>query len=110
MYSTVFLLLFIAFYLLYNLSERVVLKNKSRLLAYFGRRIWLTRTISLLLTLIASFLLIWRLGTGAGIFSIVLVLMACGSLIVVLSPLQYFRLRHLLVFYGCLIAFEIFVF
>jgi hypothetical protein len=110
MYSTVFILLLIAFYLLYNLSQRVPSKNKPARAIYFRERIILTRMLSLILILVTSVLLINRLGIGAGIFCAMLLLMVCASFVVVLSPLRYIRWHHLLAIYFFSIVLETFIF
>jgi len=110
MYSTVIALIFLAFLLLYNLSK----KNK-----WEGRPEWakkmvsgklLSRSVSMVLLLISLFLLILFTGTGAGIFTFIVVLMAVGSLIVLLSPFRYITARHLIILYGLSLIFEIIIF
>jgi len=110
MYSTVIALIFLAFLLLYNLSR----KNK-----WEGRPDWakkmesdklLSRGISVALMVISLFLLIFFSGTGAGIFAFMVVLMALGSLIVLLSPFRYINARHLVILYVLSLIFETIIF
>jgi len=110
MYSTVIALIFLAFLLLYNLSR----KNK-----WEGRPDWakkmesdklLSRGISAALMVISLLLLIFFSGTGAGIFAFIVVLMAVGSLIVLLSPFRYVNAKHLVIFFVLSLIFEIIIF
>jgi len=110
MYSTVFLLLFAAFYLFYNLSARIKITDKPTFLTYLTQRPRLSRQIGLGLVIVAFAVLITQLGVGAGIFGLIVALMGVGSLIVILTPFRYFRLIYLLLIYGCIVVFEVLIF
>lgn len=110
MYSTVFFLLFAAFYLFYNLSTRVKITGKPAFLAYLEQRPSLSKWTALSLALLVCILLIKALGLGAGVFGFVVALMGAGSLIVSLAPFRYFRMKQLLLIYGCMVIFEVFIF
>lgn len=110
MLSTVFLLLLISFYLLYNLSGRVKVANKTGYLSFLRQHRLLSRIISFALILLSGLLLIWQLGLGAGVFGLIVILMSTGSLIVVLIPLRQLRLPQVLACYLLCIVFEVFIF
>ncbi|QEC51838.1 hypothetical protein EDD80_102407 [Anseongella ginsenosidimutans] len=110
MFSTVFLLVFIGFYLQYNLSRKIKIRNKPSYLVFMERHVLLSRIAGAAAALLALVLLIVRLGLGSGIFGFGVVLMCMASLIVTLTPFRYLRWGHLAALYGGLAVFEIFIF
>jgi len=110
MFSTIFLLLLISFYLLYNLSARVKAANSTVYLSYLRKHRLLSRVVSFALILVSGLLLIRQLGLGAGVFGLIVILMSTGSLIVALTPLRYLRLPHVLACYLLCIVFEVLIF
>lgn len=111
MYSTVFLLLLMAFYLLYSRSARVkVVNNKTAVLNTLHKYRRLSLFLSMLLLSLAGILGVYLLGVGAGIFGCIVVLMGVGSLVIILAPFRYFRMAHLFVLYMFLLVFEVFIF
>lgn len=110
MYSTIFLLMFMAFFLLYNRSKRVKIGRKPGYLVRLEQHTLLSRLGSAGLSLASLGLLIRMLGTGSGIFGFIVILMCVGSLVVVLAPFRYLRAWQLAAVYAALLLFEIFIF
>lgn len=110
MYSTIILLLFFAFLLLYNLSKKSKWEGKPQLAVQLETRKTLSRGISFSLMLVACLLLIFMIGTGAGIFAFIVIQMAMGSLIVLLFPFHYITAKHVVILYLLFIGFESFIF
>ena len=106
MFSTIFLLLFVSFYLQYNTSRRVKKRDKPAYLTYMERRVFLSGVISLIAAVLALWLLILQLGAGAGAFGFAASLMCAGGLVVTLAPFRYLKLPHIAALYLGLLMFE----
>ena len=88
-----FFLTFLGFYMFYNTSQRAKLNRTN------GLEIWVqdhhqpAKYTGGFLFLVALILCILHVGVGSGIFSFLVMLMTVGSLIILLSPLQYINFR-----------------
>nr|WKN34853.1 hypothetical protein K4G66_20985 [Tunicatimonas sp. TK19036] len=88
-----FFLTFLGFYMFYNTSQR------AKLIRTNGLEIWVqdhhqpAKYAGGFLFLVALILCILQFGVGSGIFSFFVMLMTVGSLIILLSPLQYINYR-----------------
>ncbi|SEL26161.1 hypothetical protein [Parapedobacter koreensis] len=110
MYSTLYLLVVIAFYLRYNRSQRSRLSGKPAYLKTLEQRRGVSDGLSMVLMAAALTGLMGLLGVGSGAFSFVVVLMSVGCLVVVLAPFRYLRLTHLCLLYITAAAFELLLF
>ena len=110
MYSTVFLMVFGAFFLQYNLSGKARFGQRPRWLVDLGQHRKGTHWLSLMLAMVALVILVVSLGLGSGAFAFAVVLMAAGSLAVALAPLRLMRLPQVVALYGLMVALELVVF
>ena len=110
MYSTITLLVFIAFLLLYNLSKKNHWTNKPVWAKKIESDKVLSRGLSFAIMGISLLMLTFLTGIGSGIFTFFLMLMAMGSLIVLLNPFQYLAIKHVVILYGICLVFEFIIF
>lgn len=110
MFSTAFFLAFTGFYLQYNLSRKVKMRNKPAYLTYIETHVLLSRIAGIAAMAMALLLLILKLGAGSGIFGFGAVLMLAGCLIVTLAPFRYLRPAFIVTLYLGLTALEILFF
>ena len=110
MYTIIVLLVFIAFLLLYNLSKKTEWSNKPVWASYFEKKRSLSTVLSALLIIIAAFLLELENGIVSGIFSLVVILMAMGSLIVLFFPFRYVSVKQMALLVLLFIVFEQLIF
>jgi len=59
---------------------------------------------------IALLVMIIITGTGAGIFNFLVILMAMGSLVVLIPPFQYLAAKHVVILYMMCLIFEFIIF
>lgn len=110
MYTTIVLLLFFAFLLLYNLSKKSKWETKTDWIIKMASQPLLTRVISFSIMLISCLVLICLNGLAAGIFGFIVMLMAMGSLIVLLFPFHYLSAKHIVILYMLFAGLELFIF
>lgn len=110
MYSTITLLVFLAFLLLYNLSKKSHWENKPAWAKRIEKDKVLSRSLSFFIMGISLLLLTFLVGIGSAIFTFLVILMAMGSLIVLLNPFQYLSAKHLVVLYVICLVFEFIIF
>jgi hypothetical protein len=110
MYTSIVLLVFIAFLFLYNLSKKTEWSDKPVWVAYFEKRRMLSTIISAVLMLIAGGLLVWGTNMTSGLFSLIVILMAMGSVIVLLFPFRYVSVKQIALLFLIFIAFEQLIF
>ncbi|GGD70399.1 hypothetical protein [Maribacter cobaltidurans] len=88
MYTFIFTLAFIGFYLCYATSKRMVIANN------FGFEEWcyennlISNSIGVTSLLSAASTSIFLWGWGTGLFTFIIVLMTVGSIIIILQPLR----------------------
>lgn len=93
MTTLIVFLTFLGFYLFYNTSRKADL-NRTRVLEKWVQHHHQAGKVTGLLLFAASLILcILHFGVGSGIFSFFVALMTVGSLIVLLSPLQYLNYK-----------------
>jgi len=110
MYSTICLLIFTAFYLFYNTSQKRKNEPKPQWAKALAARRSLSRSGSILL-LIAAWIIVANLqGLGAGTFAFGTYLMAMASLIVLINPFRYLQWKHVLGIFVCCLFFECLIF
>ncbi|HEY9561095.1 MAG TPA: hypothetical protein VIR29_09955 [Anseongella sp.] len=110
MFSTAFLLIFMGFYLQYNLSGKVKSRHKSSYLVYMEQHALLSRALGVAAAVAGLIIMVARLGVGSGLFGFVVVLMSVGCLIVALAPFRFLRWRHLAGLYLGSVCFEVLIF
>jgi len=110
MYSTIILLLFIAFLFFYNTSKKSRWPDKPAWATYFEKRKQLSLLISSILMMLSCLTLVYQDGTVAGVFSFIVVLMAMGCLIVLLFPFRYLSIPKILLLYVVFAGVELFIF
>jgi hypothetical protein len=110
MYTTVVLLLFLAFLLLYNTSKKSKWPDKPAWANYLEYHKPLSAAIAGLLVIISAVILIVLSGSVSGIFSLIVILMAMGSLTVLVFPFRYLSVNHVVLLFVVFIAFEQLIF
>lgn len=110
MYTIIVLLVFIAFLFLYNLSKKTEWSDKPAWAAYFEKKRILSTVLSAILILIAGVLLENDNGMVSGIFSLIVILMAMGSVIVLLFPFRYVSVKQMALLFLVFIVFEQLIF
>jgi len=110
MYTIIVLLVFIAFLFLYNLSKKTEWSDKPACAAYFEKKRILSTVLSAILILIAGVLLENDNGMVSGIFSLIVILMAMGSVIVLLFPFRYVSVKQMALLFLVFIVFEQMIF
>ncbi len=92
-----------------NTSGRVSRPDKSLLTEYLRAYPSGSKIIASGIFLLASVLCAVLLGTGSGLFASVVILMAVGSVTVLLFPFRYFGRNAVIVIYGICLLFEIMI-
>ena len=109
MITTTFLLLLIAFEICYLTSRQYKQTNPPAYVARVVANKNQFRVLALLLCLIATAIVVVKLGWASGSAAIIFGLMAAGSLIVTLQPFRYFRFTTILALYFAVLLLEIFI-
>jgi hypothetical protein len=110
MYTIIVLLVFVAFLLLYNLSRKTEWSDKSALVRYFEQRRILSTVTSAVLVLIAGTLLVIDNNMASGLFSLIVIFMAMGCVIVLLFPFRYVSVKQMALLFVIFIVFEQLIF
>jgi len=109
MITTIFLLLLITFEIWYLTSKQFKQANPP---AYVAKIISHTKRFRIgasLLFMVATALLIIKLGWASGLAAVITGLMAAGSLVVVVQPFRYVRIATLVMLYLSILLLEIFI-
>jgi hypothetical protein len=110
MISIAFLILFMAFYILYNTSQKVI---KSPV---FGFETWAhknnkkAKLLGITLLFASCFLLCLSFGFGAGMLLFFVVLMTFGSLVIMLTPIQITKPKSIVFIFLIALFTEFFIF
>jgi hypothetical protein len=110
MYTNIIFLVFIAFLFFYNTSKKNNWSDKPEWARHLANRKSQSVFLAAMILTLACGLLIYLNGTVAGIFSFIVIIMAMGSLIVLLFPFRYLSFRHVTLVYFVLIVFELLIF
>lgn len=110
MYTTIILLIFIAFFFLYNTSKKSKWEDKPKWASHLEQREKQSVFISAALMLIACIILISINGTVSGIFTFILINMAMGNLIVLLFPFRYISIKQTALLFLLFVVFEQLIF
>lgn len=85
---------FLGFFMLYNTSRKAKLSVTGVFEKWLQQHVTFARTTGLLLIVWAFILLAIKQGVAVGIITAFVLLMAAGSLIVMIAPFHYLRLKH----------------
>jgi len=110
MYTTIVLLIFVAFLFLYNTSKKSKWSDKPAWASNFEHQKMLSVAISAILMLLACVLLIYDNGLVSGIFSFVVIVMAMGNIIVLLFPFRYLSITQTALLFLLFAVFEQLIF
>ena len=91
MVTLLLLLMFVAFYLFYNTSQKAELSRTYRLERWAQDHLLASKGIGLAMFLLALCLCIVHLGVGSGTFAFVVILMTVASCVVLFAPLRYVK-------------------
>lgn len=94
-YTSSVICCFMGFFMLYNTSRKAKLSNAGRFEKYLQDNPVNALIAGLLLIVTSFIMLAVKLGIGAGILTSFLLLMLAAGLVVTIAPLQYFKLRHI---------------
>ncbi|MCV9386128.1 hypothetical protein [Reichenbachiella ulvae] len=97
-----------AFYIVYHTSKRAVPTRFLKIERWFYYNETKTKSLSIMLLFIALSLAIILWGVAAGVLTFFVVLMTWGSLIVILSPIRVFTIKHLSVLFLLSLFSELF--
>ena len=95
-YTSSVICCFTGFFMLYNTSRKAKLSGTGRFEKYLQANPSIARPAGLLLIIVSMMLLVLKMGIGVGLLSAFLLLMVAAGLVVVIAPLHYFKLRHVL--------------
>lgn len=110
MIATALLIVFMGFYMFYFTSQRAMVTVP------FGLKHWVkahekwSKTMSLTLFIMAYILLWVSYGFASGTLFLFIILMALGSLIIILNPIRMLKLNHIIAFYVLMLIFDIFLY
>ncbi|WP_257669906.1 hypothetical protein [Parapedobacter tibetensis] len=96
MITTITILIFLGFFLLYHTSQKAVLSSSLKIAAWIHTYPKSGKRMGLSLLAAAILLCLVYLGIGAGLFSFFVILMTMGSLIVILTPLRLINWKVLI--------------
>lgn len=109
MFVSIFLFHLLAFFLLYNLSQKAKWKGKSPFLNRMEQQPRASRLYAFLLFLLGLGLLLWQLSWGSALAAAIFMLMAAGSVVVCFFPFRYFSLKSVLILYMLFFMLELFL-
>ncbi|MEN7548794.1 hypothetical protein AAG747_12810 [Rapidithrix thailandica] len=93
MVTIIFFIAFLGFYVFYNTSKKADLNRSGKLELWVQNHLQYSKYIGSFLLIVTLVVSIIHFGVGSGIFAFFVTLMTVGSLIIVLSPLQYVTIR-----------------
>jgi hypothetical protein len=109
MITTIFLLLLISFEIWYLTSSQYKPRHPSVYISKIisnGKKL---RIGAAVLFFVANALMIFQLGWASGIAAAIVGIMAAGSLIVVLQPFGYMRIKTISILYFTVLLLEFFI-
>lgn len=109
MYTSIFFLLFIAFLLLYNTSPKVIVNKENKTLQILRCRKQLSYRLAIILAVISLVVLLNYNGIGSGSIAYIIMVMAVGCLVVLLSPFNFISWRMVMLIYHVSLFIEIFL-
>jgi len=103
-------LTFIAFYLLYGTSKKMVAVSELGTGKWKCKNKKIAQLASLALMILSLGLSCYYWGLGSGTFSFFILLMTVASLVILLAPLRLLNYSFLGILFLCFILFETFLF
>lgn len=85
---------FLGFFMLYNTSRKAKLSATGTFEKWLQQHVTFARATGLLLIVWGFILLALKQGVAVGIITAFVLLMAAGSLIVMIAPFHYLKLKH----------------
>ena len=110
MISTILLILFLSFYVLYNTSKKVAIYPHLKIENLVQQHSKIAKLIGLVFLLITLYLMIQILGGASGTLIFFIALMTIGSIIILLAPLKYITYKNLALFFVLSICIEFLLF
>lgn len=110
MATLISLLTFIAFYLLYGTSKKMVAVGELGIEKWTGENKKIAQIASMALMIFSLGLSCFYWGLGSGVFTFLILLMTVASLVILLAPLRLLNYRFLGVLFLCSILFETLLF
>ncbi|TYP98144.1 hypothetical protein C7447_103314 [Tenacibaculum adriaticum] len=110
MISTILLVLFLGFYVLYSTSKKVTIDPHFRIENIIQQNTKTAKLIGLVFLLITLYLMIQILGVASGTLIFFIALMTIGSIIILLAPLKYITYKNLALFFVLSICIEFLLF
>ena len=107
MTSTLIILCFLAFYILYLTSKRVVMDSQLPIEQWVSKHDYLAKATGLILLFCTLALSMTGFGVGSGIFLFFILLMTIGSFVIILAPLKIINYPTTLVLIGLLLIIEL---
>ncbi|KJD32097.1 hypothetical protein PK35_11710 [Tamlana nanhaiensis] len=98
---------FLAFYVLYNTTKRVVITPHLGFEKHIQQNIKSSKIIGLMLLLIALVFNVISFGLGVGTLFFFIVLMTFGSLVILLAPLKLINTKTLVLFFIATLILEL---
>lgn len=96
MYTFFLLISFSGFFLLYNTSGKARLSTVGTAERWIQGNAKTAKPLGIALILVSFLLFIWKDGLGAGTISALLLLMLAAALTVVIAPLQFLKLKQII--------------
>lgn len=110
MVTLISFLTFVAFYLLYSTSKKMVAVGVLGLEKWTGEHKKIAQLTSLALMILSLGLSCYYWGLGSGTFTFFILLMTVASLVILLAPLRLLNYRFLGILFLCSILFETLLF
>lgn len=107
MVTTLFFVQFIGFWLCYATSKQVKHQGSGAIFSAVAKNQQRYRYLGVILLLIASSLFVWQWGIMTGLCASIIGFMGVASLIVLLSPFNYFTSKTLILLYVLFFTLEL---
>ncbi len=110
MNSTILLILFLAFYMLYNTSKKAIKSPCFGFEKWVEKNVIYSKLISASLLIMSCVLSCLSYGLGAGIFIFFIDLMTIGSLSVILIPIKVLKIKPIIIVFILSLCTELLLF
>ncbi|MBX2921135.1 MAG: hypothetical protein KF746_03000 [Chitinophagaceae bacterium] len=97
---------FLGFFMLYNTSRKAKLSAKGPFEKWLQQHRAAAKATGVLLVVISFVMLSLKDGLGVGMLTAFLLLMAAASLIIIIAPFQYLRLKYIIALAGASFILE----
>ncbi|MFT4092533.1 MAG: hypothetical protein QM640_02750 [Niabella sp.] len=110
MYTLIVIICFTGFFQVYNTSSKAKLSSSGVYEKWLQSNLLTAKITGTLLLITAFTLLIVKDGWPVGTFTFILLLMAAACYTIAIAPLQYLKLKHLLLIAAFSLLMELIVF